>query len=122
MLASFVIGCQSSRYSQVTFHRPLPDVVAAIQKSCAPIEAQRQQPGARWITGTTTEPNVSYTVFIQDHFTSYPVGRTEISAVSRSSTETQLRVISLEPKTAGWWRRHHIESQTIAEISQILEE
>ena len=45
VLAAFVGGCQSPRYSAVTFHRALPDVVAAIQESCVRSGAYTQRPG-----------------------------------------------------------------------------
>jgi hypothetical protein len=122
VLAAFVGGCQSPRYSAVTFHRALPDVVAAIQESCVRSGAYTQRPGVPWITGTNEVPDVSFAISMQDHFTSFPVGVTSIFAMRMSSDETELRVTSIEPTSLRWQRRHKVETQKIAEIAQILGE
>jgi hypothetical protein len=111
-------GCRSPSPSRATFHRPLPEVVAAIQQTCARAEAQTNRP-TPWITDTNAVPGVSYTVSILDQFTSYPIGRTEISALSTGPSETQVRVDSVEPSSVGWHRRQKIEAKTITEIDQI---
>src|SRR5688500_8242736 len=91
LLATFAVGCQAPRHSQVTFQRPLSDVVAAVEKACARLEADRDSQ-QYWVTRPEIVAGVSYRVVVQDSFTSFPDGRTEITALRNGPLATQLCV------------------------------